>query len=176
VRQGKFREDLFHRLSVASIHVPPLRKRKKDILPLVQFFMHRYRNMTAKPVKGITTAFLNKLLIYDWAGNIRELENTIRSAIALRKTSYLTTHEITDLGAHTIRDNAPAGPDPLPSVLIPILKKLLKRKETDIHKKIHNEVDKHIFEYMLTSTQDNLSEASRILGINRLTLRKKLGM
>ncbi len=176
VRQGKFREDLFHRLSVASIHVPPLRKRKKDILPLVRFFMHRYRQMTVKPVKGITGAFLNKLHNYDWTGNIRELENAIRSAIALSKTSYLTTHDINDLGVHTIRENAHAGPDALPYALIPILKELLERKETDIHKKIHNEVDKYIFEYMMTSTQDNLSEAARILGINRLTLRKKLGL
>ncbi len=176
VRQGKFREDLFHRLSVASIHVPPLRKRKKDVLPLVWFFMHRYRHTTVKPVKGITGAFLNKLLAYGWTGNIRELENTIRSAIALSKTSYLTTHEIKDLGAHAISYSEPDAPDTFASVLIPMLKVLLERKETDIHKKIHNEVDKHIFEFMMTSTQDNLSEAARILGINRLTLRKKLGL
>ncbi len=176
VRQGKFREDLFHRLSVASINVPPLRKRKKDVLPLLQFFMHRYRHITAKKIKGITRRFLDEMLSYDWTGNIRELENTIRSAIALSKTSYLTTQEIKDLGSYSLGKKDAVLSETLASSLVPLLKELLEKKETDINKIIHSEVDKHIFEFMLSYTKDNMSEAARILGINRLTLRKKLGM
>jgi DNA-binding NtrC family response regulator len=176
VRQGKFREDLYHRLGVATIHVPPLRKRKKDIIPLVQFFMHRYRHVTPRNIKGITGEFMDKMLSYDWSGNIRELENTIRSAIALSKTSYLTTQEIKDLGSYSLKNKDMILPETLASALLPVLKGFLERKESDIHKKIHNEVDKHVFEYMLSLTKDNLSEAARVLGINRLTLRKKLGI
>ncbi len=176
VRQRKFREDLFHRLSVASIHVPPLRKRKKDIFPLVQFFMHRYRYMTQKSINGITKVCMDKFLSYDWAGNIRELENTIRSAIALSKTSYITSYDIKDLGSHTIRENERAVSEKLSLAIIPFLKKLIDRNETEIHRKIGNEVDKYVFEYVLSYTKENLSEAARILGINRLTLRKKLGI
>ncbi len=176
VRQGKFREDLFHRLSVSSINVPPLRKRKKDVLPLMQFFIHRYRHITVKKIKGFSRKFLDEMLSYEWAGNIRELENTIRSAIALSKTSYLTTQEIKDLGSYSLKKKDAVLSESLASALVPLLKELLEKKETDINKIIHNEVDKHIFEYMLSYTKDNMSEAARILGINRLTLRKKLGM
>jgi DNA-binding NtrC family response regulator len=176
VREGKFREDLYHRLSVATIHVPPLRERKKDILPLVQFFIYRYRHMTTEDIKGITRAFLDKLHSYDWPGNIRELENSIRSAVALRKTEYLTTYELLDLGSDTSGIKEEGFSETIASSLLPFLKELLDRKEADINKKIHDEVDRHVFEYMLSFTKDNLSEAARILGINRLTLRKKLGM
>ncbi len=176
VREGQFREDLYHRLSVATVHVPPLRERKKDIFPLVQFFVYRYRHMTTEAIKGISSAFLDKMYSYDWPGNVRELENSIRSAVALRKTDYLTTYELMDLGSDTSGIKGEGFSETVASALIPFLKELLDRKEADINKKIHDEVDRHIFEYMMSYTKDNLSEASRILGINRLTLRKKLGM
>ncbi len=176
VREGTFREDLYHRLSVATIHVPPLRERKKDILPLVQFFIYRYRHMTQEIIRGITKAFLDKMISYDWPGNVRELENTIRSAIALSKTEYLTTYELEDLGTDTVGMKVTGISEAVASAMIPFLRELLDRKETDINKIIHDEVDRHVFEYMLSFTKDNLSEAARILGINRLTLRKKLGL
>ncbi len=112
----------------------------------------------------------------DWPGNIRELENILRSAIALAKTRYLTTREIKDLGTYSGWQKEEVPGEPLDASLIPLLKELLERKETGIHRKIHNEVDKHLFEYMLSLTKDNLSEAARMLGINRLTLRRKLGI
>jgi len=176
VRQGKFREDLYHRLSVAAIHIPPLRKRKKDILPLIHFFTHRYRHTTPKRIQGMTQAFRDQMLSYDWPGNIRELENTIRSAIALSKVAYLTSHELKDLGAHGATKKQIGRSETLAAALVPLLQEFFERKERDIHKKIHQEVDKHLLEYVLSRTKDNLSEAARILGINRLTLRKKLGI
>ncbi len=176
VREGTFREDLYHRLNVAAIHVPPLRDRKKDILPLVQFFIYRYRHITQEILKGISRAFLNKLTSYNWSGNVRELENTIRSAVALSKTEYLTTFDLKDLGSNTGVIKGSGFSEIIASAMVPFLRELLDRKETDINKKIHDEVDRHVFEYMLSFTKDNLSETARILGINRLTLRKKLGM
>ncbi|HET6514795.1 MAG TPA: sigma-54 dependent transcriptional regulator [Thermodesulfovibrionales bacterium] len=175
VREGKFREDLYHRLRVAEIHVPPLRERKNDILPLVQFFFYRYRHSAQKPLKGITNAFLNKLRSYDWPGNIRELENAIRSAIAISKTPYLTTHDLKDFGYHAAQHKEMPFPETLSSVLIPFMKKALETRERNLYEKIHREVDKSVFDYILSQTRENQSEAARILGINRLTLRKKVG-
>jgi DNA-binding NtrC family response regulator len=171
VRRGKFREDLYHRLSVASIHIPPLRKRKKDILPLIHFFIHRYRHTTSRKIQGVTQAFRDQMLSYDWPG-----KNTIRSAMALTKVAYLTSHELKDLGTHGATKKRTGGSDNLASALVPLLKEFVETKERDIHKRIHEEVDKHLLEYVLSLTKDNLSEAARILGINRLTLRKKLGI
>jgi two-component system nitrogen regulation response regulator GlnG len=176
VREGKFREDLYHRLRVASIHVPPLRERKKDITPLVQCLFYRHAHTAQKPIKGVTKAFLDRLISHDWPGNIRELENTIRSAIALCKTDYLTTHELRDLGAHALARPKAGFPDDLAAALIPYVKESLAKKERNIYEKIHSEVDRHVLEYLLSYTRDNQSEAARLLGMNRLTLRKKLGL
>lgn len=174
VREGKFREDLYHRLRVATIHIPPLRERRSDILPLIQFFLYRYRNTAPKPLRGITNAFLERMRSYDWPGNIRELENTIRSAIAITKTPYLTTYELKELGSHEIMRAETGSRVNLSSVLIPILKNALEKKEKNIHEKIHREVDRTVLDYLLSYTKENQSEAARLLGISRLTLRKKL--
>jgi two-component system nitrogen regulation response regulator GlnG len=176
VQEGKFREDLYHRFRVTTIHMPPLRERKDDILPLIQFFIYRYRHTKEKPIKGITKSFLKKMLSYDWPGNIRELENTVRSAIALSKTPFLTTYELKDLGSHDISKKEMGSSETFASTLIPFLKEALERKERDIYEKIHSEIDRHLFDYILSYTKENQSEAARLLGINRLTLRKKIGI
>jgi DNA-binding NtrC family response regulator len=176
VREGKFREDLYHRLRVATVQVPPLRERKKDIVPLVQCLFYRHAHTAQKSIKGVTKAFLDGLLAYDWPGNIRELENTLRSAIALCKTDYLTTHELSDLGAHSLARAEQGHAGALASAVIPYIKEALERKEKNIYEKVHAEVDRHLLEYALSHTRENQSEAARLLGINRLTLRKKLGI
>ncbi len=176
VRQGTFREDLYHRLRVAEVHVPPLRQRKKDIQPLVQSLFHRHAKTAQKPIHGVTKAFLEKLHSYDWPGNIRELENTIRSAIAVCKTDYLTTHELRDLGDRAAVRQKEGSSDILADVLVPLMKSALDAGEKNIYDKIHADVDRHVLGYLMTRTSDNQTEAARLLGINRLTLRKKLGL
>lgn len=176
VREGRFREDLYHRLRVAEVHVPPLRVRKKDIQPLVQCLFYRHAKTAQKPINGVTKAFLEKLHSYDWPGNIRELENTIRSAIAVCKTDYLTTHELRDLGPHAMVRQMDGSPDLLATALVPIVKNALDTGEKNIYGKIIADVDRHILEYLMSRTRANQTEAARLLGINRLTLRKKLGL
>lgn len=176
VREGKFREDLYHRLRVASIHVPPLRERKMDIPPLVQCLFYRHSHTAQKPIKGVTQAFLDRLLAYEWPGNIRELENTLRASIALCKTDYLTTHELSDLGAHVISKPGAGHADALAAAVIPYVKESLAKKERNLYEKLHDEVDRHVLKYVLSYTKENQSEAARLLGINRLTLRKKIGL
>lgn len=175
VREGKFREDLYHRLRVATIRAPSLRERIGDITSLVNFFIHRYRNTTYRPVKGFTRAFLDRLTSYEWPGNIRELENTIRSAIALRKTDHLTTFELKELGSPSIYSHKVPLTESLASVINPVLKEAIERREGGIYEKLHNVFDRVILNYTLSLTGDNQSEAARKLGISRLTLRKKLG-
>ncbi len=175
VRQGKFREDLYHRISVTSIHIPPLRERKKDILPLLHFFINRYRHTSPRPIRGFTKDFLKKMQAYDWPGNIRELENTVRSALALSRSSFLTSQELKELGSHPSAKKEVYS-ETIASALIPPLGEALERKERNVYEKMHNEVDKTILSFVLSMTKENQSEAARILGINRLTLRKKLGL
>ncbi len=173
VKQGSFREDLYHRIRVTTIHIPPLRERKKDIPPLIHFFINRYKHTSPRAIKGFSKEFLKKMVSYDWPGNIRELENTIRSALALSKSHYLSTHELKELGYYPSDRKAPTS---VASAMIPFLREAMEKKERNVYEKIHDEVDKTVLSFVLSHTRENQSEAARILGINRLTLRKKLGL
>jgi two-component system response regulator GlrR len=90
VEEGLFREDLFYRICVIPINLPPLRERKEDILPLVNQFIAQFSRKMKKEVKGITSPGMQKLMLHDWPGNIRELENTIEFAIAMTQQDVIT--------------------------------------------------------------------------------------
>jgi two-component system response regulator GlrR len=83
VKNGSFREDLFYRVHVIPIYLPPLRERKEDIPVLADHFLKKYRDKMKKDLKGLTPSALQKLMAYDWPGNVRELENTIECAVVL---------------------------------------------------------------------------------------------
>ena len=89
VREGKFREDLFYRLNVISLDLPPLRQRREDIPLLVQHFLKKYSEENELPLRHITTEALRLLVGYGWPGNVRELENTIERAVVLSSDSNI---------------------------------------------------------------------------------------
>ncbi|MGA2610294.1 MAG: sigma-54 dependent transcriptional regulator, partial [Terriglobia bacterium] len=89
VREGTFRQDLFYRLSIIPIFIPPLRHRKEDVFPLVDFFIERYNFRFRKALRGITQEARNLLLAYDWPGNVRELKNAIERAMILEEADYI---------------------------------------------------------------------------------------
>jgi DNA-binding NtrC family response regulator len=90
VREGRFREDLFHRLNVISVHLPPLRDRKLDIPLLIDRFLVRFCQENNKPLRSFTPAAMKLLMDYEWPGNVRELENAVERAVVL------STHELMD--------------------------------------------------------------------------------
>jgi two-component system, NtrC family, response regulator GlrR len=90
VRQGLFREDLFYRIHVIPIHLPPLCERKEDILPLVEHFLKKFTRQMKKEVKGLTPMALQKLMLHEWPGNVRELENVIEYAVAMTQQELIT--------------------------------------------------------------------------------------
>lgn len=83
VKKGAFREDLFYRIHVIPVHLPPLRERREDIPHLTEYFIKKFNRQMKKELKGITPGAIQKLMLYDWPGNIRELENTIEYAMAM---------------------------------------------------------------------------------------------
>src|SRR5689334_11501286 len=89
VREGQFRQDLYYRLAIISIFLPPLRERKEDILPLVDFFIERYNRKFRKSVRGISDETRKLLLKYDWPGNVRELKNAVERAMILEEAPQL---------------------------------------------------------------------------------------
>jgi len=89
IKKYKFREDLFYRLNVIPVHLPPLRERKEDIPLLANHFLNKFSREFAKKIKGITKDTMSKLTTYDWPGNVRELENLIERLVVLGQTEYL---------------------------------------------------------------------------------------
>jgi two-component system response regulator HydG len=94
VSEGRFREDLFYRLNVIAVNVPPLRDRRDDVPLLVDHFLGRYREKNQKPVSGCTRAALDAMLGYEWPGNVRELENTVERAVVLTKSNIIDVDDL----------------------------------------------------------------------------------
>jgi DNA-binding NtrC family response regulator len=148
VVRKNFREDLFYRLNVIRVEVPPLRERREDIPELARHFIRKYARKMAKQVRGIDDAALAALERYDWPGNVRELENEMERALLLCDSQQIGVHDlsVSDVSA------APAPGDQ------PRLDQLEKASILKV----------------LRDTGGNRSRASRILGINRKTLYLKL--
>jgi two-component system response regulator GlrR len=94
VKKGLFRDDLFYRIHVIPIYLPPLRERKEDIVPLVEHFLKKCSQQMKKEVKGLTPEALRKLMLHDWPGNVRELENTIEYAVAMAQKDIITEDSV----------------------------------------------------------------------------------
>ncbi len=162
-QEGLFREDLYYRLNVVAVEVPPLRHRKEDIPLLVDHFLRAFAEKNRKTVRGITPRAMDLLLKYDWPGNVRELENVMERAVILLRGDYLTEAE---LPLHLQR------PDPSESSAPG---KELPPAEPDLPPSLTlAEMERRLIERVLEETGGNKSEAARRLGITRRTLKLKL--
>jgi two-component system response regulator HydG len=155
MERGRFREDLFYRLNVVALNVPPLRERKEDIPMLAQHFLQQFVVQNYKKIKGFTPQAMEKLLKYSWPGNIRELMNAVERAVVLSHREYIDADEIVLIMATPSVGNKSNQNNSL--VNLP-LEELEKRDILDA----------------LEASGRNKSEAARRLGITRKTLRKKL--
>ncbi len=173
VREGKFREDLLFRLNVIHIHLPPLRERKDDIPILVECLIKRFSKEYRKKIIGYTKDFIETLLEYTWPGNIRELENAIKRAIALSTKNVLSSKDIPELkNLHRISRKHKGWKE----LLREEVKAMFTVNRKNIYENILEEVEKILVEEAITKTGNNQVRASKLLGINRLTLRKKLNL
>jgi two-component system response regulator HydG len=158
VSTGKFREDLFYRLNVVTLMVPPLRKRPDDIPLLAQYFLNKYAEKNRKQVKGFTPLAMDMFLKYEWPGNVRELENALERAVILLPGDYISEKEL----PLSITDAYPLDdPKPVP------------HNEISQGQSLEN-IEKSAILTALEESGGNKSEAARKLGINRRTLYKKL--
>ncbi len=160
VEQQKFRDDLFYRLNVINIHMPPLRDRKEDIPALVEHFLakHRY-SATAQPA-AISEEALKRLMEYDWPGNVRELENVVERAVVLSRGQIITSREL-PFGDHETGDHEEDGGDEV-SVEKSFFKKSVAQFEKDLIMKA------------LRDATGNRSKAAEMLGIYRRLLYAKI--
>ena len=156
VEENRFREDLFFRVNVIQLDLPPLRSRGTDVLLLAQHYLHLFAERTGKGVEALSEAVAEKLLNYSWPGNVRELRNVIERAVALTRYNKLAVEDLPE----KIRDYRSSqvfigGEDP--SELVPV-----------------EEVERRYIEHVLRTVDGNKTLAARILGLDRKTLYRKL--
>ncbi len=118
ITEGRFREDLFYRLAVIPIHLPPLRERRDDIPLLARTFLDRYSKSMNKPIEGIDSEAVRRLEVYDWPGNVRELENTLERAVALETKKQISLESIPERITSFYQDSRSNGhSQPSPSLI-----------------------------------------------------------
>ena len=148
VREGRFRDDLFYRLNVINIRIPPLRERREDIPLLAREFIERLSHELGKDVENVTEEALKLMIDHDWPGNVRELENAIERAVVTAKSRVLDEEDFAFLRGEARCATPWAVPDNLPL----------------------EEVENRVIAATLRRTHGNIKEASAILGIDRSTL------
>lgn len=153
IKDGRFREDLYYRLAVIPIHIPPLRHRKEDIPILARFFLQKYGSANHSPVKGFSAAAVEKLMNYRWDGNVRELENIIERVVVLSSKEIIDAQDLPIAGGTDSVEEFFAGAiSSLPTI---------------------DDLERRYIKYVLEKTGGRKEKASQILGINRRTLYRK---
>lgn len=157
IAQGKFRQDLYHRIKVVSIRMPPLRSRREDIPLLIEHFLRQFSASHGKPISGLTPAARKVLMTYSWPGNVRELKNVIESLVVMDMDGVLDLDDLTEelQGTGAVASESSAGADGL--VGQPL-----------------EAIEKHYLAETLKLTGGNREEAARLLGIGERTLYRKI--
>jgi transcriptional regulator with PAS, ATPase and Fis domain len=157
VREGKFREDLFYRLNVITIDLPPLRQRKEDIPLLVEFFLRRYSQENDRPLRRLTPEALRPLVNYSWPGNVRELENVIERAVVLSSSP--------EIGPDLLPDTVVGRGSPIP---------LIENRGDASLFDVMEQCERHIILDMLEKCGWNQTETAERFHIPLSTLNQKI--
>lgn len=154
VKKGNFRQDLYYRLNVIRIHIPPLRERKEDIREFIDKFIEKYSIQMGKPVKGVDESYYKALMEYSWPGNVRELQNVIHQSLMLMEGDRLSSLHLTEnLNKSTLTFKSPEGPSKIPTL---------------------KEMERRLIKEALDYYEGNITRTARALGIGRNTLYRKL--
>ncbi|MGA1844782.1 MAG: helix-turn-helix domain-containing protein, partial [bacterium] len=177
VTEGWFREDLYYRLNVVTIHLPPLRERREDIPHLVAYFLSRFSRDLRKEVLGISQEALEALTSYRWPGNIRELENAIKRAMVICKGNEILPEHLPEQIQSVSGIPERIGED-MQNALGPLLDQLfqliIKAIRENPRLDIISLLEKEMIERAIRLTGGNKVQAASLLGINRNTLRNKM--
>jgi two-component system nitrogen regulation response regulator GlnG len=174
MREGRFREDLFYRLNVVTLNLPPLRERRRDIPLLVEHFLAKYAGELGE--RGVTPDALDRLVGHEWPGNVRELENVVQRAMVMAQSGAI------------LPEHLPIGPvsaaasvavdasleEIIERKLIECVRGLREHASANLYDLMIGLVEKPLLRAVLRETAGNQVRAAQILGINRNTLRKKL--
>jgi len=178
IEAGRFREDLYYRLNVVPIYLPPLRERRDDIPPLVEFFLRRYAEQNRRDVRRVHPEAMRLLREHDWPGNVRELQNYVERAVILGDGPELTVEHLPP----QLRGVAPPRPirargGDLAALTAELVRQGVRAagpNATDLHTRIVGQVERELIQQVLLACERVQIKAAARLGINRNTLHKKL--
>jgi DNA-binding NtrC family response regulator len=176
VEQGRFREDLYYRLKVISVELPPLRDRLDDITPLVDYFVGRFARQYAQPIQYVAEPATRKLYSYNWPGNVRELENCLRRAVLVCKGDVLLPEHIhfesdPDRASAATREDLVRGLKQHVEQLVP---EILRMADQHVHANVIDLVEETLIAQALRECNFNQVRTARLLGISRNTLRHRI--
>ena len=171
VAAGRFRHDLYYRLNVFQILVPPLRERREDVPLLVEYFLGQFGRSLGRGIRSVTPEVIRFLEAFDWPGNVRQLQSVLKYAVIQATGDVITP----DCLPEDLRPNAPVRPTgPAGLDVAALTRSLLSAGEPNIYQRICLEVDRTVLPIVLAHVNDNQVQASELLGISRTTLRAKL--
>src|SRR5215211_7868035 len=177
IEAGRFREDLYYRLNVVPIPLPPLRERRDDIPPLAHFFLKRYGELNRRDVPDLTPDLTQALLAYDWPGNVRELENTIERLVVLSDGKTLPAGLLRfGRPKYSLRNRKPRTDD-VPGLVRRLIEVGIRAAPPDgskLYDYLVGGVERELIEQVMRQCDDVKVTAADRLGINRNTLHKKL--
>ncbi len=176
IKQGTFREDLYYRLKIVTVTLPPLRERKEDIQELAEYFFHYYNGQMDTQVYSIEPGVFDRLRAHQWPGNVRELANTIKRGLILCKGDVLTEKDI----IFDVDDEGGAfgSEAELESMLVqrldPLFTEILRFWGSSVHSNLLDKTEKFLIQKALEETKGNQVQAAKLLGISRNTLRSRI--
>ena len=180
MKEGSFRVDLFYKLKVASIYIPPLRDRRNDIPLLVDYFLGKYSGNNSDNPKRISKEAMQYLSGYDWPGNVRELENNVQSAVMMGRSDILS---LDDFPAYTERNSTNGKKnseiksdytDSFKNIIEPVMPKLILNSPGQIYQFLESAFERAIISSCLKLFNGNQVKTSESLGISRNTLRDRI--
>jgi len=175
IQQKRFRLDLYYRLNVIRLDIPPLRERKEDILLLTKYFIERYSKENDKDIHSITPEAIKLLESYDWPGNVRELENLIERAVVLNQTGYLDVKDFPEvLEKISSLEKVPYLISSGDVEFSSIPEQSLDLYDGRVYETVIGEVEKKLILYALKKFKYTKTKAAKFLGINRNTLEKRI--
>jgi nitrogen regulation protein NR(I) len=175
ISSGKFREDLYYRLNVVSITIPPLRERKEDLPDLVSYFLKKFNRELKRGTVGITPAAMGKITSYGWPGNVRQLENVLKRAMVLCQGERILEDQLLfEKGWEKREAEEEFGKKNVEDLLDVLFEELSNNHASSPDSDMISSLERGLILRALQRTKGNQVQAAQLLGINRSTLRSKM--
>jgi len=180
VEEGKFRADLFYRLNVFTVYIPPLRERREDLLLLVEYLLAKFKGELGHPeIEGMSPEAVEAIQRYDWPGNVRELQSVVRKAILNSTGPVIVVKDLAPELRGGYRTPGSGPPEAAPegsaeSDLRPFVERRISAGTEELYAEALERMERYLITRVLEQTEGNQSQAARMLGITRGSLRNKI--